>query len=99
MMFISLFLACTSPSKDGDVREGDDTTGGIDSTGTTDTGPVAYETYACGWEKRDPGTIESTGVAEGDVLADLTLIDQCGESFRIWDMYAEYFLLFVTAAW
>lgn len=60
---------------------------------------VVYETYACGWEKRDPGTLVSTGAAVGDVLADLEFVDQCGESFRIWDMYGKYFLLFYTAAW
>ncbi|MFZ5475291.1 MAG: hypothetical protein ACOZNI_00835 [Myxococcota bacterium] len=94
-MFLNLLLlACVpTPEKDGDVSAGDDTGGG------TDTAPVEYETYACGWEKRDPGTLESTGNEAGDVLADLTLVDQCGESFRVWDMYEEYFILFVTAAW
>lgn len=60
---------------------------------------TTYETYTCGWEKRDPGTLVSTGVEEGDVLADLGFVDQCGETFRIWDMYSKYFLLFYTAAW
>lgn len=62
-------------------------------------GPEAYDTYACGWEKRDPGGLKGTGASIGDVLADLTLVDQCGESFRIWDMYSKYFLLYYTAAW
>ncbi len=60
---------------------------------------VVYETYTCGWEKRDPGNLVATGAAIGDVLADLEFVDQCGESFRIWDMYSKYFLLFYTAAW
>ncbi|MFZ5477401.1 MAG: hypothetical protein ACOZNI_11565 [Myxococcota bacterium] len=87
-----LLLACGPPPGE---KDGDDVPAG-DDTGTA---PIEYETYACGWEKRDPGTLVSTGNEEGDVLADLTLVDQCGEPFRVWDMYAEYFILFVTAAW
>lgn len=58
-----------------------------------------YDTYACGWEKRDPGDLVSTGKEEGDVLRNMLFSDQCGETFRIWDMYQQYFLLFFTAAW
>jgi hypothetical protein len=67
--------------------------------GDSGTAPVEYETYACGWEKRDPGTLQSTGDAVGDVLADLTFVDQCGEDYRVWDTYGKPFFLYVTAAW
>jgi hypothetical protein len=88
MWLTSLLFACV-PTPDKDAADGL----------PADTGPGEYDTYACGWEKRDPGTLESTGTEVGDVLADLTLVDQCGESFRVWDMYREYFMLFITAAW
>lgn len=91
-MLLHLLLLGCAPTSGKDVADG----AGED---TSDTGPGAYDTYACGWEKRDPGTLESTGTEVGDVLADLTLVDQCGESFRVWDMYREYFMLFITAAW
>ncbi len=55
--------------------------------------------YVCGWPHNDPGTLVSTGAAEGDVLANLELIDQCQESVRVWDFAGEYHLLFMTAAW
>lgn len=87
MLLLATLLGCP-----GVGPEGDDT--------AADTAEdVVYDRTACGWEKRDPGTLSSTGAAVGDVLADLTFTDQCGESFRVWDMYAEYFLLYFTAAW
>ena len=55
--------------------------------------------YACGWEHNDPGTLEATGSDEGDVVENLTLVDQCGEDVRLWDFYGEYHILYVTAAW
>lgn len=91
MMLLPWLLAC-APT--GSESTGEGATDDLDSAG-----PVAYDEYSCGWEKRDPGTLESTGNEVGSVLANLELVDQCGETFRVWDMYAEYFILFVTAAW
>jgi len=55
--------------------------------------------FLCGWKRNDPGTLVSTGSSEGDVIANLELIDQCKESVRIWDFAGEYHILFMTAAW
>lgn len=40
--------------------------------------------YACGWPHGDPGTLVSTGGEVGDVLANLTMVDPCGESVDVW---------------
>ena len=55
--------------------------------------------YACGWGHNDPGDIVSTGAAEGDVMGNATLPDQCGELVDLWDFYGDYHVLFRTAAW
>ncbi len=55
--------------------------------------------YACGWEHNDPGDLVSTGAAEGDVIANLELIDQCEEEIQLWDFAGEYHILFITASW
>ena len=54
--------------------------------------------YACGWEHNDPG-IESTGDDIGDVMANFSLVDQCGEEVDIHDFFGEYHILYLTAAW
>ncbi len=41
--------------------------------------------YACGWKHDDPGDLVSTGKNEGNVIADMKLVDQCGESVPLWD--------------
>ena len=55
--------------------------------------------YACGWEHNDPGNLESTGTGYGDVIDNISLVDQCGEMVDIWDFYGEYHVLYMTAAW
>ena len=55
--------------------------------------------YACGWEHNDPGTLASTGAEVGDVMASVTLTDQCGDEVDLWDFHGEYHVLFMTAAW
>ena len=55
--------------------------------------------YACGWKHADPGTLQSTGAKEGDVIANLSLFDQCEEEIKLWDFAGEYHILFMTAAW
>jgi hypothetical protein len=55
--------------------------------------------YACGWRHDDPGDLVSTGAAEGDVIANLDLVDQCNDTVKLWDFAREYHILFMTAAW
>lgn len=55
--------------------------------------------YACGWQHNDPGTIVSTGATQGSVMAEVKLVDQCGEEFSLYDMFGSYFILWMTAAW
>ena len=55
--------------------------------------------YACGWAHRDPGTLVSQGSANGDTVANLKAIDQCGEEVDLWDFAGQYHILFMTAAW
>jgi hypothetical protein len=55
--------------------------------------------YDCGWDHNDPGNLTSTGNSEGDVIANLQLPDQCGQTVDLWDFYGEYHILFQTAAW
>ena len=55
--------------------------------------------YACGWEHNDPGNLQSNGSAVGDVVANIQLVDQCGEMVDLWDFHGEYHVLYMTAAW
>ena len=55
--------------------------------------------YACGWKHNDPGTIVPTGSAASDVMAEVQLVDQCGDTVSLWDFYGAYHILFMTAAW
>lgn len=55
--------------------------------------------YACGWSRNDPGTLSSTGAEVGDTLANLSLVDQCGEDVALWDFAGSYTVAFITAAW
>ena len=55
--------------------------------------------YACGWGKRDPGTLAATGSDFGDTIENVQLTDQCGETINMWDFYGEYHVLYLTAAW
>ena len=55
--------------------------------------------YSCGWKRNDPGTLVSTGNEVGDVIANMTLVDQCGEEVELWDFAGEYHILWMTAAW
>ena len=55
--------------------------------------------YACGWKLNDPHRLASSGAGIGDVIANRSLPDQCGDSVAIWDMYGEYHIMYLTAAW
>lgn len=55
--------------------------------------------YACEWPHADPGDLQSTGTGPGEVIENLSLVDQCGERMSVWDMTGEYHILYLTAAW
>ena len=38
-------------------------------------------------------------VCYADTIADVDLVDQCGESLPLWDLTGKYYILFLTAAW
>jgi hypothetical protein len=55
--------------------------------------------YACGWQHNDPGTLVANGNGVGSTVANLELVDQCGEATKLWDFAEEYHILYMTAAW
>ena len=55
--------------------------------------------YACGWAHGDPGNLSSSGNDVDDTIADVDLVDQCGESLPLWDLTGKYYILFLTASW
>ncbi len=55
--------------------------------------------HSCGWPHDDPGDLVSTGAEEGDVIENIELVDQCGETLPLWDLAGEYHILFMTAVW
>lgn len=55
--------------------------------------------YQCGWERNDPGALKSTGSDIGDVIENVKMTDQCGDTVSIWDFYGDYHVLYMTAAW
>ena len=71
----------------------------VDRGVVDETGEDVGSNYACGWPSNDPGDLASAGSAVGDVIENLTLVDQCGEDLKLWDLAGEYHILFMTAAW
>jgi len=59
----------------------------------------AERCYKCGWRHGDPGNLASTGPAVGDVIEDIGLIDQCGETLPLWQLAGQYRMLFMTTVW
>ena len=55
--------------------------------------------YSCGWEHNDPGDLTSDGAGQDNVIANVELVDQCGEMVDMWDFHGEYHILYMTAAW
>ncbi len=41
--------------------------------------------YKCGWFHNDPKNLASNGKAEGNVIGNMKLSDQCGETISLWD--------------
>lgn len=55
--------------------------------------------YACGWPHATPAAVGEIGPAEGDTLANLTMVDQCDEDFELHDLAGAYHILFMTTQW
>jgi len=84
----------TSDDSDGDgYLDGEELDCGSDPT---DASVVCY--YACGWSQNNPGTLEPTGSGLGDVMENITLVDQCGDLVEFHDFAGEYHILYMTAA-
>jgi len=79
--------------------DGDGFTGEEEAACGSDPDDVASTCYACGWQRHDPGDLVSSGAAPGDTIANMTLVDRCGEEVPLWDFAGEYHVLFLTAAW
>lgn len=60
---------------------------------------ASEQCYACGWHHDDPGDLVSDGSNEGNVIANMDLIDQCSEPVKLWDFAGKYHILFMTASW
>jgi cytochrome oxidase Cu insertion factor (SCO1/SenC/PrrC family) len=71
-----------------------------DPKGGQDSAPeVDPTTWTCGWTGEDPEDLSSTGNEEGDVVADIDFIDQCGEEPSLYDFAGEWHILYMTAEW
>jgi hypothetical protein len=89
-----------------------------DADGTSDPDEIACVSspvdasercYACGWKHNDPGNLVASGTADGSVIGNMQLVDQCLENVELWDFAATadspipepaaYHILFMTAAW
>lgn len=86
---------------DPDVADtdGDGTDDGTEVDCVSDPLDGTQVCYTCGWTHTDPGTLTSTGSADGDTVANLSFADQCGENVPFWDLYGEYHIMMVTAVW
>ena len=103
-LFVATAIACSPTEDEEDAAAGGniDTDGLVDVTEddcSTDSTDVAADCYTCGWRKNDPGTLVSTGSEIGDVIDNIAMVDQCGETIPIWDFYGAYHVLYMTAAW
>ncbi len=88
-----LGLDPTNPDSDGDgltdLQEVDCGTSPLDASETC---------YACGWGRNDPGTIQATGSGTGDVIENVALVDQCGDTVNIYDFAGAYHIMYLTTA-
>lgn len=55
--------------------------------------------YLCGWNRADPGNIQTNGTEDGDVIENVQFVDQCGESVPLYDFADGYNVLFMTTEW
>ncbi len=84
---------------DNEDSDGDGILDGAEIDCGSDPLDAAEQCSACGWPRNDPGNLVSTGTEEGDVIANLSFIDQCQEPVNLWDFAGEYHILYMTAAW
>ena len=98
----SAWLGCSPPEEEmNNIPEPNSssvscTTGQIEN----DFGNCVSEVpYACGWKRNNPGNLKSSGSEGGDVVANLSMVDQCGEKVDLWDFSGEYNILWMSAAW
>jgi len=90
---LDLGLDPASDDTDGDgMADGAEIDCGSSPTDIDDT------CYQCGWGRNDPGNITPTGAALGDVMENLSLVDQCKETIDTYDFAGEYHILYMTAA-
>jgi len=93
---------CTEEDLGLDPNNEDSDGDGLTDAAEVDCGTSALDPadtcYACGWGKNDPGDITATGAALGDVMENISLVDQCGEMVDIYDFAGEYHILYMTAA-
>ena len=65
----------------------------------SDPADVASTCYACGWKRGVVTAVAEVGDSIGDTIANLALVDQCGDDVPLLDMAGMYHILFLTAAW
>lgn len=79
--------------------DGDGFTDGEEADCVSDPLDATEVCYACGWAHNDPGDLQSDGNSEGNVVANMALIDQCLDEVELWDFAGSYVMLFMTATW
>ena len=83
---------------ESDDSDGDGIADGIEVDCGADPNDSAEYCYECGWGKNDPENLVPTGSEVGDVMANIALMDQCGEMVNVYDLAGEYHIVYQTAA-
>ena len=105
-------IAC-SPPEGVTVGPGDADQGITGAPGPTgDPGPIdsfgppadgaAASPYRCGWRVPAPavaGSAAPMGPMVGDTIANLLLVDQCGDEVPLWDLADGWQVVYLTTAW
>ncbi len=78
--------------------DGDGISDGMEVDCDTDPLDSAESCYTCGWGKNNPGSIETTGAEIGDIMDNISLVDQCGDMVDFYDLSGEYHILYMTTA-
>ena len=88
----------TDPNVDGDA-DGDGISDCAELECVSDPLNGNEKCYTCGWKHNDPDRLESSGSGIGDTIANAQLTDQCNDSVSLWDLYGEYHVIWMTAAY